>query len=192
MTFFNKVYRTLISYKNQVASALRIIHFKLKYPSLHIDFKSYLSTQCNIVCVDGAQCDIKNCHFAQGVYIVIEKDAVLKLSDSSFGPQTVIVAKEYIEIKSHCSVAEMVVIRDQNHQFGNNRLIKDSGYDTGKICIEENVWIGAKATVCPGITCKSHSVLAVGSVATKDLEPYHIYQGNPAVIVKKRTIAYTD
>ncbi len=58
----------------------------------------------------------------------------------------------------------------------------------GKIVIEAGAWIGAKAVVCPGVTCKSHSVLAVGSVATKDLEPYSIYQGNPAVFVKKRNI----
>jgi putative colanic acid biosynthesis acetyltransferase WcaF len=42
--------------------------------------------------------------------------------------------------------------------------------------------------VCPGVTCHSHSVLAVGSVATKDLEAYMIYQGNPAQVIRKREI----
>jgi len=59
----------------------------------------------------------------------------------------------------------------------------------GEIILEEGVWIGAKATVCPGVTCYSHSVLAVGSVATKDLEPYTIYQGNPAISKRKRVIS---
>jgi len=54
--------------------------------------------------------------------------------------------------------------------------------------LEEGVWIGAKSVICPGVTCKSHSILSVGSVATKDLESYTIYQGNPAVAVKKREI----
>lgn len=35
---------------------------------------------------------------------------------------------------------------------------------------------------------KSHSILSVGSVATKDLEAYGIYQGNPALKVKERKI----
>lgn len=57
-----------------------------------------------------------------------------------------------------------------------------------EINLEDGVWIGAKATVCPGVTCKSHSVLSVGSIATSDLEAYSIYQGNPAVKIKERVI----
>jgi glycosyltransferase involved in cell wall biosynthesis len=39
------------------------------------------------------------------------------------------------------------------------------------------------------VTLKNHSVLAVGSVATKDLGAYTIYQGNPAVAVRERVIS---
>jgi len=56
------------------------------------------------------------------------------------------------------------------------------------INIENGAWIGAQSTVCPGITVRSHAVLAVNSVATRELEPYSIYQGNPAVFVKRREI----
>lgn len=56
------------------------------------------------------------------------------------------------------------------------------------ISIEDGVWIGAQATVSPGIECKSHSVLSLKSVATKPLEAYGIYQGNPAKLVKYREI----
>lgn len=54
------------------------------------------------------------------------------------------------------------------------------------ITLKKGCWIGAQSTVCPGVTCHSHSVLAVQSVATRDLEAYYIYQGNPAEKVKKR------
>lgn len=56
------------------------------------------------------------------------------------------------------------------------------------IVLEDGVWVGAKSVVCPGVTMKSHSILAIGSVLTKDAEAYGIYQGNPAVMVKKREI----
>lgn len=56
----------------------------------------------------------------------------------------------------------------------------------GKIHLETGVWIGAKSIVAPGVTCKSHSVLCVNSVATRDLESYTIFQGNPAIKVKER------
>jgi putative colanic acid biosynthesis acetyltransferase WcaF len=71
-----------------------------------------------------------------------------------------------------------------NHDF------KKSTFDLiiGEIHLEEGVWIGAKALVWPGVTCKSHAVLSVESVASKNLEPFTIYRGNPAVKVRNRVI----
>ena len=59
---------------------------------------------------------------------------------------------------------------------------------TRPITLENGVWIGAKAVVCAGVTCHSHAVLAVNSVATRSLDAYGIYQGNPAVLVRQRHI----
>lgn len=59
---------------------------------------------------------------------------------------------------------------------------------TGKITLEDGVWIGAKAIINQGITAGSHAVLTSGSVATKDLEPYGVYQGNPAVKIRERVL----
>jgi putative colanic acid biosynthesis acetyltransferase WcaF len=56
------------------------------------------------------------------------------------------------------------------------------------ITLEDGVWIGAQSVVCPGVVCRTHSVLAVGSVATKDMEAYSIYQGNPAIKIKERML----
>ncbi len=56
------------------------------------------------------------------------------------------------------------------------------------IVLEEGVWIGAKSVVCPGVTCFSHTVLSVNSVAASDILAYSIYQGNPAVKIRERII----
>lgn len=58
----------------------------------------------------------------------------------------------------------------------------------GSVVLEDGVWLGANTTVCPGITCRSHAVLTAGSVATKDLDSYSIYQGIPAEKIKERMI----
>lgn len=71
-----------------------------------------------------------------------------------------------------------------NHDYKNSKF----DLKVGKIVLEEGVWIGAKAIVCPNVTCYSHAVLAVSSVAVKDLEAYGIYQGNPAQYVRERKI----
>ncbi|MCB0793467.1 MAG: WcaF family extracellular polysaccharide biosynthesis acetyltransferase [Flavobacteriales bacterium] len=54
------------------------------------------------------------------------------------------------------------------------------------VVLEEGCWIGAGAIVTLGVRVGSHAVLAAGSMASKDLDAYMIYQGNPAVVVRER------
>lgn len=72
-----------------------------------------------------------------------------------------------------------------------NHNYKKSSFDliVGTITLEEGVWIGAQAVVCPGVICKSHALLTVGSIATANLDAYTIYQGNPAKAIRKRQIS---
>ena len=59
----------------------------------------------------------------------------------------------------------------------------------GEIELADGVWIGSRATVCPGIKCGTHSVLSALSVATTNLGSYKIYQGNPAQEIRERKIS---
>lgn len=59
---------------------------------------------------------------------------------------------------------------------------------TAPVLLEDGVWICAKAIVLGGVNCRSHSILSTNSVANKDLEPYTIYKGNPAIAVKVRNL----
>ena len=56
------------------------------------------------------------------------------------------------------------------------------------IVLEDGAWIGAKAVVFGGVTCHTHSILGINSVAESNLKPYGIYKGNPAVPVLMRNI----
>jgi len=87
-----------------------------------------------------------------------------------------------VKIEDNVCVSQGALLLCGNHNY------KKETFDliVGTITLEQGVWIGAKATVCPGVTCKSHSVLAVGSVATSDLESYFVYQGNPAKKIRER------
>lgn len=89
-----------------------------------------------------------------------------------------------VTIASNVCVSQEAMLLTGNHNY------KMVGFDliTAPIFLEEGAWVGARAIVCPGITVESHAVLTVGSIATKNLEPYSIYQGNPAVKVKAREI----
>jgi len=87
-----------------------------------------------------------------------------------------------VKMEDNVCVSQGALLLCGNHNY------KKEIFDliVGDITLEQGVWIGAKATVCPGVTCKSHSVLAVGSVATTDLDTYSIYQGNPAKKIRER------
>ena len=89
-----------------------------------------------------------------------------------------------VTIGKNVCVSQKAMLLTGNHDY------KTPDFDliTKPIVLEDGVWIGANAVVCPGITAKSHAVLTVGSIATRDLEAYSIYQGNPAVKVKDRVI----
>lgn len=89
-----------------------------------------------------------------------------------------------VVIGDNCCISQGVLLLCGNHNY------KKSSFDliTGKIVLEDGVWLGAKSIVCPGVTIKTHAVLVVGSVAIKDLKSYTIYQGNPAFPIRTRVI----
>ncbi|WP_216647480.1 sugar O-acetyltransferase [Chitinophaga sp. SYP-B3965] len=53
------------------------------------------------------------------------------------------------------------------------------------IVIERNVWIAAGATIIGGVTVGENSVVAAGSVVTKDVPPNTLVGGNPAKIIRE-------
>ena len=58
----------------------------------------------------------------------------------------------------------------------------------GPVVIGNNVWIGDKATILPGVTIGDGAVIAVNAVVTKDVPVYSVAAGNPARIIKKNVI----
>ena len=50
--------------------------------------------------------------------------------------------------------------------------------------IREYAWIGAGATILPGVCVGRHTVVGAGSVVTRDVPDYAVVVGNPARVVK--------
>jgi putative colanic acid biosynthesis acetyltransferase WcaF len=90
-----------------------------------------------------------------------------------------------VNIGAHVCLSQGVMLLTGSHNY------KKTTFDllTKELFLENGVWIGAGAIVTSGITAASHSVLTSGSVATKNMEPYSIYQGNPAIKIRKRDIS---
>lgn len=109
----------------------------------------------------------------------------LKIGDNTWiGERAWIDNLGQVTIGKNACISQGAMLLCGNHNY------KKEAFDliVGDITIEDGVWIGAHSIVCPGVKCKSHALLAVHSVATSTLEPYSIYQGNPAVKVRERVI----
>jgi len=89
-----------------------------------------------------------------------------------------------ITIGDNVCISQGAVLLTGSHNYKS----KTFNLITGSIVIENGVWIGAGAIINQGITVGSHAVLTSGSVATNNLEPYGIYQGNPATKIRERII----
>ncbi|NDP22498.1 MAG: colanic acid biosynthesis acetyltransferase WcaF [Paludibacter sp.] len=89
---------------------------------------------------------------------------------------------DHVTIGNNVCLSQGALLLTGNHDYTDAKF----PYRNAPIILEDGVWIGANAVVCSGVLCKSHSILSVGSIATKNLEEYTIYQGNPAIEVRKR------
>lgn len=56
---------------------------------------------------------------------------------------------------------------------------------TAPIIIEDDAWVGFNAIILKGVTIGRGAVVGAGAVVTKDVPPYSVVAGNPAVVVKK-------
>ena len=67
---------------------------------------------------------------------------------------------------------------------------RNQGLESGEpITIQNNVWIGGSAVLCPGVTIGEGSVIGAGAVVTKDVPARVVVAGNPARMIKRISAA---
>lgn len=132
----------------------------------------------------------------------VRMTAVWKENDQFFTPQIIIGNNCSIGSHSHISAIDLIKIGN-NVRMGENILITDNShgnnslqelevapnrrpvYSKGPVIIEDNVWIGEKASILPGVHIGKGCVIGANSVITKDVPPYSVAGGNPARIIKR-------
>ena len=109
----------------------------------------------------------------------------LQIGNGTFiNPNSLILAHRSISIGAGCAISWNCEILDSDL----HTIIKD-GVDQEKskpIIIEDNVWIGTSVKILKGVTIGKGSVIAAGTVVTKDVEPNCLYGGNPARKISER------
>jgi putative colanic acid biosynthesis acetyltransferase WcaF len=90
-----------------------------------------------------------------------------------------------VRLGSHCVISQEAYLCGATHDYEDPTFPLVSF----PISIGQRAWICARATVQPGIKVGEGAVLALGSVAVKDLEPWVVYGGVPARKIKQRTVS---
>lgn len=93
-------------------------------------------------------------------------------NNSSIGPFGYIGCAGYIEIGDNVMIGPRVSLFAENHNFSNNDSnIKSQGVNRKGIKIEDDCWLGSGVIVLDGVTIGKGSVIAAGTLVSKDLPP---------------------
>ena len=93
-----------------------------------------------------------------------------------------------VVIGKNVMMAPEVVIYTKGHAFDNpKKPMIEQGETTMKpVVIEDDVWIGRRVIILPGVRIGHGAVIGAGSIVTKDVGAMTVVAGNPAKVVKKR------
>ncbi len=82
------------------------------------------------------------------------------------------------------------IIYTRNHRFDDVTVnMNEQGFMEEKpVYIGDDVWIGGRVIILPGVHIGSHSIVGAGAVVTKDVPEWAIVAGNPAVVKKYRRL----
>lgn len=84
-----------------------------------------------------------------------------------------------------------ILIITRNHNYEGEAL-PYKGYINEDVIIGDNVWIGARSIVLPGVTIGEGSIIQAGSVVASNIPKYAIAGGHPAQIFKYRNIEHYE
>jgi acetyltransferase-like isoleucine patch superfamily enzyme len=112
----------------------------------------------------------------------------LRVGDySNIGPYCYIGCSGFVEIGNNVMMSPRVSLYAENHNFGSSdQPMKEQGVTRGFVKIEDDCWIASHAVVLSGVTVGRGSIVAAGSVVTRDVAPYSIVAGVPAKLVSMR------
>ena len=82
-----------------------------------------------------------------------------------------------------------VVIWTTNHRFDriDIPIMQQGNRPSAPVWIGDDVWIGTRVIILPGVKVGNHAVIGAGAVVAKDVPPWAVVAGNPAEIIRYRS-----
>lgn len=129
--------------------------------------------------------------YRSGKNINVEKGAFfassVELGDNSGIGQDCVLSNKVI-IGKNVMMAREVLINPNNHVYSDTTIpMCQQGFAPVKpVIIEDDVWIGSRAIILPGVHIHKGSIIAAGAVVNRDVPEYAIVGGVPAKVIKYR------
>lgn len=123
----------------------------------------------------------KGANFGDGKGIVIGNKSGIGVNAFIRGP---------LKIGNDVMMGPDVMILTRNHRFDqvDIPMNQQKGAIIKPVLISNDVWIGARSIILPGVIIGTGAIIAAGSVVTKEVPDYAIVGGNPAKIIKFRKL----
>lgn len=122
----------------------------------------------------------KEWRFLTGMRVGVDPGATLTLGSGGANTSARIYCFSSVTIGMDVFLAEDVVIRDSD----NHQAMGSAQSPTAPIVIEDHVWVGMRSTILKGVTIGEGSIVAAGSVVTRDIPPHCMAAGVPAKVRK--------
>jgi acetyltransferase-like isoleucine patch superfamily enzyme len=103
-------------------------------------------------------------------------------ADTVVNPEVRLDARSGLTIGRNVSISREVFILTLGHDYNSS----DFPLKGLPVVIEDDVWIGIRAVVMPGVTLGRGSVIAANATVTRDTEPWGVYAGSPARKIGER------
>lgn len=93
-----------------------------------------------------------------------------------------------LTIGNYVQIGQYVSFMTAMHKFDrvDIPMFEQKGYTEKAITVEDDVWIGMRAIIMPGVTIGKGAIVGAGAVVTKDVPPYAVVGGIPAKVIKYR------
>ncbi len=123
----------------------------------------------------------KGVYFGDGGQVEVGDNAKIGFNFEVLGPAIFTLGRNVM-------IGPEVLFITINHRFDRTDVpVKEQGHQPPKgIVVEDDVWIGARVIVLPGVRIGTGAIVGVGAVVTKDVPANTIVGGNPAKVIRQR------
>jgi serine acetyltransferase len=162
------------------AARLRPKLFAIFWRGLSIDSGVRFGKGVRISCAPGGIIELRGTIVGPGVVLEASENAIVRVGNGTVRRLSVISARDSITVGDGTGIAEMVSVRDHDHEWSATGGFDRSSWKCRSVTIGRNSWIGAKATVTPGSNIGDRVIVGAGAVVTRSVADEDRVAGVPA------------